>query len=341
MFSPPLPPLELPSSPDGFLVTSTGIWANGQFYSNKELLQHSLFAQELTRSNLSIGTSPKPPEANIPHIPETRENVSEQAFPSPNFPQSSETPCTSPTRPETSFLEVAQGFTSRKFTLHGTQNSRGHIGWINGINNTLADSTQSGAYLQGLANGHTVSGIYNCTHGPVLDVLEAVLLNYMGISPNTAKLLQSEWTIFHEANADRPNARLLQVCHSQGAIDVSNALEHSPPEIRDRVIVVAIAPAAIVPDEICFKSFNYASEKDFVHKFGPIRPGRLVDDVILPDFKEEPIDYRDQLIILSAHPDAVGIDHAFQSPTFQEVLRKALENYDQRGGEYLPEEKGR
>lgn len=139
------------------------------------------------------------------------------------------------------------------------------------------------------------------------------------------------------------NLKLLHVCHSQGAIQTKNALEGLPEEIQDRIIVVAVAPAAIVPKRLCFKSYNYASEKDIVYKFDPGPPLPLemgmADDVMVPRFGE-PLLGREELIILPAHPEAKGIDHEFQSPTYEPLLKKVLADYDKHKGEYLSEEKG-
>ena len=134
------------------------------------------------------------------------------------------------------------------------------------------------------------------------------------------------------------------VGQNKGTIHVKNALEGVPQEIRDRIIVVAVAPAAVVPDQLCFKSFNFASEKDVVYKLEPPPPPPLVagivDDVLVPRFGDRPLDHREELIILSAHPDAAGIDHEFQSPTFRKSLEKILAHYEKCGGQYPSEEKG-
>lgn len=212
------------------------------------------------------------------------------------------------------------------------------------MNNSLQESKESATYIQTLSGGHTVSGIYNCTNTPIVDALEAALLNYQGNSPNTAQLLRNEWKKFHEENRDRPNAKLLQICHSQGTIDVKNALIGSSLEIRDRVIVAAFAPAAVVPKRLCFQSYNYVSEKDFIYKLEPLLPPQVVsltmDDVLIPTFGEEMGD-RAEVIILAPHPGAKGIDHEFQSATYQPPLEKVIAIYRRNKGEYLPEDKGK
>ena len=42
------------------------------------------------------------------------------------------------------------------------------------------------------------------------------------------------------------------------------------------------------------------------------------------------------LILLDPHPDATGIDHDFQSPTFTETIEKIMKDYLKHNGEYLP-----
>lgn len=105
-----------------------------------------------------------------------------------------------------------------------------------------------------------------------------------------------------------------------------NTLQSLPKEVRNRAIVIAIAPGAIVPNELGYKSFNYASEKDIVHL------GEVVHDRILRPKHglikalSGDTNHRDELIILEAHPDATGPDHDLQSPTFEVVIIKHLKD---------------
>lgn len=335
---PYIPQLELP--PADLLVTTDGIWCNGQFYSNTELMKSSLLAEALathpeTKWNFYPQSPPPLPTGEFPFASSAPSNTYE--IPRTPHPTDNQPP---PSIRETHpFRNEAPPPISRHFTLSGTQDTRTHIGWINGVNNTFEESKASGTYIQTLAGGHAILGIYNHTHTILVDLAEAALLNHNGLSPITAPLLQAQWTAFHEANADRPNLKFLQFCHSQGTIHVRNALEGLPPEIADRVMVIAVAPGAIVPKRLCFKAFNYASEKDVVYKFEPPFP-RPVDDVLLPAFEESDVVERAELIILKAHPGATGIDHEVQSLTFLPYLKEILEDYEKHNGEYTPEEKG-
>ncbi len=124
--------------------------------------------------------------------------------------------------------------------------------------------------------GATIHGIYNPTHGP--------------------------------------NAKLFQTCDSGEAIKVRNALWASPKAIRNRIIVLAIAPGKIVPGKLCFQSFNYASKNDWIYRFDYYVVARLQR-------------YADELIFLDPHPDAPDFDHSFSSPTYTRVIRKHTEDY--------------
>ena len=126
-------------------------------------------------------------------------------------------------------------------------------------------------------------------------------------------LLLENWTEFHKQNVDRPHAKYLQFCHSQGAIQMKNALMHAPKEIRDRVIVVAIAPAAVVSKELCYQSYNYASKKDIV-PFGELAfAGALsTNEYSTSPVLEMAMEHHEELIILEPHPDATEMDHNFQ-----------------------------
>lgn len=233
---------------------------------------------------------------------------------------------------------------SSNFIIPGTQNTKTHISWMNGICNSAEESKSNAMYLQRLAGGHTIHGIYNHSNTVFNDIPEAIMNHIFGISPFTAELLKIHWKAFHETNLNNPNLKLLHVCHSQGTIHAKNALNNLPQEIRDRIIIVAIAPAAVIPNRMCFRSYNYASDRDFIHKLDPGYAQPLeqgaIDDVLVPRLGIGLPD-KEELIILPSHPEATGINHEFQSPTFEPSLKMRLADYEAHKGEYLPEEKGK
>jgi hypothetical protein len=218
---------------------------------------------------------------------------------------------------------------SRLIVIEGWTRPQIGIGGINGISTLFSEATAHGKYLQLFTGGTRIDWVYNCTHGKICDLAEALLLNYRGTSPNTGALLQAVWEDFHQKNQEHPEAKYLQFCHSKGAIDVRNALKTAPVSIRNRVIVVAIAPAAIVPKELCYQSFNYASEKDIVPK-GELLFALLQDLTWLSGTAPQHfgvIELHKQLKILRSHPEASGIDHDFQSATYTRAIAHHVRAY--------------
>src|SRR3989344_9052547 len=225
--------------------------------------------------------------------------------------------------------------TSSFFTTEGVRDPRCRIGGINGMNTSLDKAKDHARYLQSFTLNQSIDWMYNHSNGPVIDLAEVFFMNYLGSSPNTGKLMREQWTAFHEENRDNPNAKYLQFCYSQGTIEVRNELVNAPEEIRDRVIVVAIAPGAIVPEDICYKSFNYASKNDVVPLGEMAFYGALdSNEVGISKPLERAVEHHKQLILLEPHPDATGIDHDFQSPTFKKEIEKHIKDYLARNGEY-------
>ena len=222
---------------------------------------------------------------------------------------------------------------SHVFSTDGKNNPACRIGGINGINTSLDSASDHANYLKNLSDGQSIEWVYNNSHGAIADLLVEVPLNYSGISPNTAHLLTKTWETFYQENLHNPKAKYLQFCHSQGAIHVKNALENTPQEIKDRLIIVAIAPGAIISRKSCFKSYNYASKKDIV-PYGELFFAGLNDPEIKKELLAATLERYKELKLLEPHPDASGLDHDFQSPTYKNVIQKLLEQHILSGGIY-------
>lgn len=209
------------------------------------------------------------------------------------------------------------------------------IGGINGMKTSPGETQRHTEYIKSFAPDKQIDWVYNRTHGPLVDLAEVFSLNYLGVSPNTAKELHQNWIAFHEVNKDNPHAKYLQFCHSQGAIHVRNALLNLPREICDRIIVVAIAPAAVVTRDLCFQSFNYVSKKDIV-SYGELLHAGFLDssECGMSKCVEMVLEARKELIILEPHPDATGIDHDFESLTFSPKIKDHIADYFLNNGEY-------
>ena len=160
--------------------------------------------------------------------------------------------------------------------------------------------------------------VFNATHGKCVDLKECKKgLDYIATEP--VRQLHKMWNSFFEKSS--ANAKFLMICHTQGATHVRNALLDYPPELRERILVVAIAPRSYIYKETCSDVFHYRAEwwRDFVPRLD--RSGARRE--------------KDTIVTLSSHPDASFFDHEFMSPTYQRELRKHITNYIKANGKML------
>ncbi len=182
------------------------------------------------------------------------------------------------------------------------------IGFINGVWNDFEAAKDNAQYLSKLAGGYNVHAVYNATHGTCADLKECRMgLNYIATDP--VRLLHKMWnSYFEKSSAD---AKFLMVCHSQGAIHVRNALLDFPPELRERIVVIAIAPGAYIYQKTCAQVINFRNAsiaRDFVPRIDKSGAERE----------------QETIIELISHPDASRFDHEFQSLSYRRALTKGL-----------------
>jgi hypothetical protein len=224
-------------------------------------------------------------------------------------------------------MPVLENASSQVFRTLGEQRKDLAVFGINGINTSLHESIHHAEYLAQFTKGLSVTWVHNHSNGALVDIGECIAVNFPGASPNTKNLERDQWIAFHKANLDNPKAKCLHFCHSQGAIHTKNALQSVPKEIRERVIIVAIAPAAIITDDQCYKAYNYASKLDKVylaemmsHSLGDLERAKQALEAL------------EHLILLEPHEGATGLDHNFESPTFLEPVCGRLQQYLQSMG---------
>ncbi len=135
---------------------------------------------------------------------------------------------------------------------------QGRIGFINGMNNKYPWAFQSAMLISYLSNGYNVHLVHNATHGLVTD-LEECRLGSKGVVTDPVWHLHRMWDNFFLDEKTGDEEVFLQICHSQGAIHVANALKHYPEERRKRIKVVAIAPGRYISDKLSKEAFHYIS----------------------------------------------------------------------------------
>jgi hypothetical protein len=232
---------------------------------------------------------------------------------------------------------VPDTVTTCRFETEGIIYDNMQGGFVNGMNTSFEEFKSHLYHLKKFVGDMSIEGVYNHTNGFIDDLAEIWLLNYEGFAPIKADMLIDNWKRFHEKNQNNPNAKYLQFTHSMGNILTRNALLNAPKEIRDRVIVIAIAPAAIIPDGLCYKSFHYASEKDYIHlgeNFFTLFVIGAIEESLQVEALELLIETKKHLTILEPHEGAEGWDHDFESPTFDKKIKEQLENYIQNNGQF-------
>lgn len=222
---------------------------------------------------------------------------------------------------------------SSSSSIAGTLPSHFRIGCINGMHTGETGRDGHMAYITNIAQNATIDWVYNRTNGRVADLAETFVFNYNGVSPYTGDLLLKNWTDFHEEHRDKPRAKYLQICHSQGALHVKNQLMQASPEIRNRVIVLAIAPAAVIPRHMCYQSYNYACSSDLV-PHGEIVSGILSLGIGNGHNLCNAIANREELVWLDPLPNSSGLNHGFQNQVFKQVIEDRIQEYLNMNGLY-------
>jgi hypothetical protein len=203
---------------------------------------------------------------------------------------------------------------SKNFHLEGPQLPHGRIGCIAGIGTEVCKNASYAKKIQKLMEGYHLDWTYNHSNTLAVDILETIALNYQGISYPAYLLIQS-WEQFAIDYKEKPEAKYLQICFSQGTSHVRTALAYSPKSLRDRIIVLSLAPSEIVPKHLCHNSYNYVSERDYIYRskiFGNPRDTQVE---------------REELIKVTPHPKAPFFDHSFMGHTFREILNNHIKNF--------------
>jgi hypothetical protein len=168
-----------------------------------------------------------------------------------------------------STIEEKVQFRSCLYDLKRPELPCGQIGFHNGIMCSFEDAKANALRISDQwAQGFNLHCTYSATAGFAKDIASALLGQGGAVNPAVLHLLE-QWQDFFETH---PNEhRLLQFCHSRGAIETYNALVQLPPELRQRIIVIAIAPACLIPEELAYQVKNFVIPSDPVVVFAANR----------------------------------------------------------------------
>lgn len=185
----------------------------------------------------------------------------------------------------------------------------GEIAFVNGMNHRPDRAVRCALLLAKKAGGYNVYTVYNPTDGLIGDLRKCyVELFHFKCTPPVNKL-HEKWDQFFSRAPD--GDIFLQFCHSQGAIQVRNALLTYPEHFRKRIQVVAIAPGAYISDDICYRAYHYISRRDLVP---------YVDQSGKKNCQKT-------TIMLTPHCKSCFLDHHFLSQTYREAIEHHLKEY--------------
>lgn len=162
----------------------------------------------------------------------------------------------------------------------------GQIVYINGMRSLLPQAKESAKRIStNFAQGYNIHGVYAASNGKYMDYAEAAL-GYGGVATTPAFMLQKQVRDFLTRD---PNAQCTVVCFSKGAIHTNSALATLEKPLCERVTVLAVAPADLIPPGTCRKIRHFIITEDRVLFFSPSahRIGKKDPDiVILPPHKD-------------------------------------------------------
>jgi hypothetical protein len=211
---------------------------------------------------------------------------------------------------------------------------RGEIAFVNGICTDDYEARQHAKMLSDYSGGFIVKTAYNATGGALRDIGESIT-GMFGAQSGPVQNIRDMIQNFHQTRP--PDAKMLWIAHSQGAMHLHNALATLHSNEQKRCIVLGIAPAKIITRQICFDTKSFMSLRDIVPLFDLSgKAGQRGLQLI--GHTDDPFDLEVQrafaasspflyLKILSPHRDAPLFDHSIASPTFQSTLQDFIQNY--------------
>ena len=198
------------------------------------------------------------------------------------------------------------------------------VNWNPGQDTTPQDCYDVVGWLQQEFDGMQIGYHYNSTYGTVFDTCESVLskmdtiLRKIGI-PNKGIRLKVEAMRADIAAVGGvgSGARILEICHSQGALQVQMALEYLTPDERAMYDIITIGGAGLTDaPELGFRQHN-------VHRQDVVP--RVVCCIACSDAERG---YRKDIVFYGENGPLGVATHGVWTPHYQVALNKSLENYE-------------
>ena len=138
------------------------------------------------------------------------------------------------------------------------------VGFLNGVGNGYNDCLESSTHL-GILLNHNVMITHSGTFGPFYDY-ERYLCARFGFTCEITTKIHESWNRYFDKN---PDGYIFWVCHSRGAVDTANALATFSEELRQRIVVVAVAPGGLIDPNLCHSVVHLIASEDLVPRLDP------------------------------------------------------------------------
>jgi hypothetical protein len=119
----------------------------------------------------------------------------------------------------------------------------------------------------------------------------------------TKKKLRDAWMEFYISHLNNPEAKTFHVCHADGGSATVKELLKIPQEVRNRVVVLAIASDESISKKLCYSVRQYMGKNDFIKTI------------------------KAKGISKSSCSTDPNMDDNFQSPKFELKIKKSLCKY--------------
>ena len=177
------------------------------------------------------------------------------------------------------------------------------VGCVNGIGTNLDSGIDMGLHLAFITN-HNVTVTHAATFGLANDALRYTL-GRRGIAGEAVKKIHENWNEHFNKN---PGEYMFWECHSCGVVDTRNALLTFPKHLRERIVIVAVAPGCFISKHLCASVVHLVSSCDIVPRLDPI--GCYIN--------------RDTIEVIKGR----GLtDHYIRNPIYTPHVRRHFENF--------------
>lgn len=204
-------------------------------------------------------------------------------------------------------IAALQALRPSTFDLGREEHPLVRLMWTNGIRNSLDDARNSAQLISELAGYYNVHGVYNYSIDTVGDVFRCIFEGH-GHPSQISEMIRKEWIRYLQSRP--PGCKIVHVCHSEGVLQVYDALLWTPSEYRSCIHIIAVGPPIFIPKGLCASVMHLVSQRDLI-PFLAVKKALETDQF-------------DSFKFLIAHSEAIGWDHYFDSLTYRDALETEL-----------------